>query len=324
MAELPASTVHLWLAEPPGTDRELFEMLAQLLGTPLPGESRVLALGALRERLLQLHAAGGQCLVVVDESHKISDAGLEAIRLLNNLEQGAAKLIQVLLLGQKELTELLAAPGHEAFRQRIANFELLGCMRPLQVRDYVRHRLRVAGGEPGIFPEPLLDAVAEAAAGTPRLTNSLCDRALRNAFEAGRQVVDAKDLLQAAEEVGVYRKAFHFLLAREPAAGQPPPAAPVAPEPRPQAAGEPAAAPAAPPEPQPAPVPVPSFAAPAPAAGPADAAPRPARERPPAGPLLLLAGGIAALAASLLYYRIRATASYGGDWVGHLVADLLR
>jgi len=317
MADLPESTVHLWLAEPPGTDRELFQLLLQRLGARLDWDSRVLALGVLRDKLLKLHAAGGTFLVVVDESHKFSDEGLEAIRLLNNLEQGASKLLQVLMLGQQELIGMLTGPSHEAFRQRIANMEVLGRMKPSQVRDYVRHRLRVAGGDPGIFPDLLLDAIAEAAEGIPRLTNSLCDRALRNAFEGGRRIVDTKDLLQAAEEVGVYRKAFHFLVGRE--RSETAPTSPAAPTPAP----EPARIPPAQSAPQstatgpagPAP-----WICPPPEIGTSAVAP----QRPLLLPLALLAGGIAALMASLLYYYSRAAVLYGGDWFAHLVQDLVR
>lgn len=317
MADLPETTVHLWLAEPPGTDRELYQMLLERLGARLNWESRVLSLGVLRDLLLKLRAAGGRCLIVVDESHKFSDEGLEAIRLLNNLEAGAAKLVQVLMLGQEELTGMLEAAGRVAFRQRIANLEVLGRMKPPQVRAYVRHRLRVAGGEPDLFPDLILDAVAEAAEGIPRLINSLCDRALRNAFEAGKPVVDTKDLLQAAEEVGVHRKAFHFLVAR----GRTEVAEPVAdtfrapataPETVPGADGAAESAPWVLP-PQESGAPPPELAASA----------VPAR-RSLLLPLALLAGGVASLAASLVYYCSRATALYGGDCLARLIQDLVR
>lgn len=285
MAELPGSTAHLWLAEPPGTDRELLQMILQRLGTGSAWESRVLALGVLRDRLLELHAAGRRFLVVVDESHKCSDEALESIRLLNNLEQGATKLIQILMLGQEELTEMLTRAGREPFRQRIANFEVLGRMTSSQVRDYVLHRLRVAGGEPGIFPALMLDAVAAACGGIPRLVNSVCDRALLHAFESGRGAVASADLLHAAEEAGVHRKALHFLVGRERDAAAPPP----------------------------------STSLPSERAAPAGTPPRPLL-----APLAILAGGVAALAASLLYYCSRAAVPHGGDCLAHLVRGLVK
>lgn len=303
MNGLPEGTVQVWCAEPPSADQELLKMLLERVGAKLAWESRVLALGVLREILLKLNAAGRRCLLVVDESHKFTDEGLEAIRLLNNLEHGSAKLIHVLMLGQEELTGMLARPGREAFRQRIANLETLGRMTPRQVRDYVRHRLGVAGGDPALFPELLLEAVAEAAGGIPRLTNSLCDRMLLHAFEQGKTAVDEKDLLLAAEEIGVYRKAFHFLVARQQGGDAPPASTPPregAPAPLAQ---EPPAAPA------------PLFAAPERDEALGAAAPAPGMT----GPLLLLAGGLAALAASLLFYSSRAAALSDGSWLGRLV-----
>ncbi|MHB8835963.1 MAG: ExeA family protein [Candidatus Methylomirabilia bacterium] len=308
MSGLPESTVQLWLAEPPGTDRELFQLLLQRLGARFAWDSRVLALGILRDMLLKLHARGGQCLVIVDESHKFSDEGLEAIRLLNNLEQGGLKLIQVLMLGQEELASMLTGTGREAFRQRIANFEVLGRMDPPQVCDYVGHRLRVAGGDPAIFTDLVLEAVAAACGGIPRLINSLCDRALLHAFEGGKAAVDTKDLLKAAEDVGVYRKAFHFLVGRERTE---------------TAAPTPAAAPA--PAPAPAPVSGTQEAAACSAATVKEENRFGERHEPPrrlAGPLVFLASGAAALAASLYFYCSRATVLNGGDCLAHLVREI--
>jgi general secretion pathway protein A len=308
MAGLPESTVHVWFAEPPGTDRELFQMLLERLGSRFIGDSRVLALGVLRDLLLKLHAAGGRCLVVVDESHKFSNEGLEAIRLLNNLEQGAAKLVQVLMLGQEELTEMLTGKGREAFRQRITNLEILGCMKPAQVCDYIRHRLRVAGGDPQLFPDLILEAIAAAAMGIPRLTNSLCDRALRNAFEGGRLVVGAKDLLQAAEEIGVDREAFHFLVGQERVAAE---------------SSEAASSAVGPAEPAPWTCPRPEIVPPA-ATGGESASTSETPRRTLLVPLALLAGGIVALAASLVFYCSRTTALSGGDCLLELAQDIFR
>lgn len=286
MVDLPDDTVHLWLAEPPETDREILQALLRRLGYPITWESRVLALGALRDRLLEIRARGGRFLLVIDESHKITDEGLETIRLLNNLEEGADKLIQILLLGQEELTGMLTRTGREAFRQRIGNLEVLGRMSAPQVRDYVHHRLRVAGGEPAIIPDLLDEAIAGAGGGIPRLTNSLCDRALLLAFESHKPAVDAKDLLRAAEDIGLYGKAVQSLV------GQ----------------GQAESSPADPP------VSVKQAVLPDPVLE--------SRGRL-IGPLAFLAAGVAALAASLFFYCFRAVRLYGGDCLSHLMRDLL-
>jgi general secretion pathway protein A len=229
MPDLGTDTVYLWCAEPPLSDQELFRLLGGRLGLDLHGQSRVQALAILREKLIDMAAQGTRCLLIIDESHKCSDDGLEALRLLNNLEQGASKLIQMLLLGQEELLALLKAPGHEAFRQRVANLEILGRMNIDQTRAYVQHRLKVAGATTEIIPALLIDAIAVAAGGIPRVINSFCDRALLYAFERGRSTLTEKDVLAAAEDVGLYRQTFHALQANTdvaPASPAPPPSTP--------------------------------------------------------------------------------------------------
>lgn len=356
MADLPADIVHLWLPEPSATDREILLLLLKRFGYATAWESRVLALVALRDRLMEINGKGNRCLLVVDEAHKITDEGLETIRLLNNLEEGASKLIQILLLGQEELIDMLKRADREHFRQRIANFEVLGRMRGQQVRDYVHHRLRVAGGDSSIIPDVLIEAVAEAAGGIPRLTNSLCDRALLHAFENRRTSVDSQDLLRAAEDVGLYRGAFHFLLARGivktihpiPAlaaaydsTGSAPPMPSQPDAPAPIAMLEPVAAttsPAPAVAPTPAPIaPVIPFSTlparqipnaksglefPVEEAQPTEERSVETARKPLVGALMLLATSVAALGISLLYYCSQAFRLYGGECLSHLLEDM--
>jgi len=115
--------------------------------------------------------------MIIDESHLISGDTLNGIRLLNNLEEGSTKLIQVLLLGQKELIEKINRPEMEPFRQRIAALEIIGKMNADRVRKYVTHRIQVAGGDPSIFTKSGWEAIGVAFndGGIPRSINTLCD-----------------------------------------------------------------------------------------------------------------------------------------------------
>jgi len=47
-----------------------------------------------------------------------------------------------------------------------------------ETREYIRHRLSVAGGNPDIFDDEACEAVFRYSGGIPRLTNLLCDTAL--------------------------------------------------------------------------------------------------------------------------------------------------
>lgn len=213
MADLPEGAALIWLAEPPATDLELLRFIAHELGIETsPDDSRVFLLRDIRRELLGLLGDGKRALMVIDESHLANDDVLECIRLLNNLEEGPAKLLQIILLGQPELMTRLARPEMENFRQRIAGLEQIGTMDGGRLREYILHRLQVAGAEGEIFTDQALEAVCLSTGGVPRRTNSLCDRALRMAFEAGNEQVDTKDVHRAAMDLGMGRETMHYIV----------------------------------------------------------------------------------------------------------------
>ena len=74
---------------------------------------------ALNRFLLERHAAGDHCLLLIDEAQCLAPAVLEQLRLLTNLETQSAKLLQIMLVGQPELRELLARPELEQLAQRV-------------------------------------------------------------------------------------------------------------------------------------------------------------------------------------------------------------
>ena len=74
---------------------------------------------ALNAFLLQAHAAGQSCLLIIDEAQNLAPTVLEQLRLLTNLETDERKLLQILLIGQPELREMLARPEMTQLAQRV-------------------------------------------------------------------------------------------------------------------------------------------------------------------------------------------------------------
>ena len=214
MAAVPEKTRIIWLGEPPDTSEELLLFLTQELHISPESSGRIFVLRDIREHLLKLHNEGNRCLLIMDEVHKISDDVLESVRLLNNLEQGSIKLIQMLLIGQEEFIVKLSRPNLESFKQRIAWFEAIGKMTSLQTHEYIMHRLKVAGSQSIIFTDEAIETVAGSARGTPRLVNTLCDRALRVSYEANKTIVDLDSVRLAADEIGLGSEVSWWLFHR--------------------------------------------------------------------------------------------------------------
>ena len=158
---------------------------------------------ALHHYLLDNHERGRKTVLMIDEAQHLDFDVLEQIRLLTNLETNDEKLLQIILIGQPELTEKLSRPELRQLNQRItARYNL----QPLNLQEttaYIRHRLEVAGLRGGIslFEPAAVKQIHSLTRGIPRLINVLCDRALLGAYGQQRSRVNKKLIAEAAAEV---------------------------------------------------------------------------------------------------------------------------
>ncbi|SNX58783.1 general secretion pathway protein A [Nitrosomonas ureae] len=213
-ADFPESIKLIWMAEPPANSTDLYLFLAQELGLQPTSSEKTFVMRDIRNALMTINAEGKKCLVIIDESHLMSEDVLNGIRLLNNLEEGSIKLIQLLLLGQDELMEKINKPEMIPFKQRIAALESLGKMTTDGVLKYITHRIQVAGGNPNLISATGWEAISIAfsAGGTPRTINSLCDRSFNVAYERNKSAIDAKDVYEATQRMGLITDVFHYII----------------------------------------------------------------------------------------------------------------
>ena len=158
---------------------------------------------ALHRYLLENYERGRKTVLMIDEAQHLDFNVLEQIRLLTNLETNDEKLLQIILIGQPELTEKLSRPELRQLNQRItARYNL----QPLNLQEttaYIKHRLEVAGlrGGVSLFETAAIKQIHALTRGIPRLINVLCDRALLGAYGQQRGSVNKKLIAQAASEV---------------------------------------------------------------------------------------------------------------------------
>ncbi|MBC7445933.1 MAG: AAA family ATPase, partial [Polaromonas sp.] len=208
LEQIPAGCHVAYIFNPKLTVTELLQSVCEefhiTAGAAAPANPPTVKdyIDALNAFLLQAHAAGQSCVLIIDEAQNLLLEVLEQLRLLTNLETSQRKLLQIVLIGQPELRAMLARPEMEQLAQRvIARFHLDALSEPESAR-YIEHRLAVAGlAGPLPFDRAALRRIHRLARGVPLRINLLCGRALLGAwanglFRANRQVVD-----KAAAEV---------------------------------------------------------------------------------------------------------------------------
>ena len=159
-------------------------------------------LAIIKDFLVEQYAQGKKILLVVDEAQNLSKKVLEEIRLLSGIETKKEKVLRIILAGQPELGDTLDSPRLEQLAQRVRLRFHLGRLSRAETRDYILHRLNVAGAEDReIFTTEALRLVFIYSGGVPRLVNILCDTALLCAFADEKTVVDEQVIRAAVEEL---------------------------------------------------------------------------------------------------------------------------
>jgi general secretion pathway protein A len=168
---------------------------------PEPG-SKAKNIETFYQFLIEKYAQNRPVLLIIDEAQNLSDAALEEVRMLSNLQSDDQSLIQIMLVGQPELKHRLRNPGHGAFAQRIAvNFFLSG-LTDKETESYISHRLKKAGGNSDIFSPEAIEMIFQASGGIPRTINLLCDAALVYGFGYEFETIDAPVIEQVIKDKG--------------------------------------------------------------------------------------------------------------------------
>jgi general secretion pathway protein A len=152
---------------------------------------------ALNNFLIERRRAGENTVLIIDEAQNLDPPALEQVRLLSNFETATDKLLQIFLAGQPELQSKLDLPELRQLKQRIS----LRCViRPLtaeETRDYIQHRLRIAGGRRNdIFSDGAVNRITRYSGGIPRLVNIVCDHALLFGYAEQKRRIDEETIEQ--------------------------------------------------------------------------------------------------------------------------------
>ena len=184
-------------------DVELLQCLLSEFGIPDYGTKKVKLLDELRAYFLEQHAAGRHVVIIVDEAQHLSPAAIEELRLLSSIDSQDRRIVSIALTGQPTLDDVIDEESLAPLRQRTRLRQRLRPMNEADTAEYIRHRLRVAGGDADKMFEPeTLHEIHRLTLGTPRLINTLCDSALMVCRVDAKPRVDMETLVNVVKDLG--------------------------------------------------------------------------------------------------------------------------
>lgn len=183
------------------TGKELLKEICTEFEIDCSKSSRLELLHKLNDFLITQLAQDNNAVIIIDEAQNLTPRILEEIRLISNLETDKEKLVQIILMGQPELSEKLELPTLKQLKQRIVSRYHIYPMNTEESKRYIDHRLKIAGAEGSrIFQPDAIDDVIRYSGGIPRLINIICDQALVQAYSQDKHKIDSKIIREVIVE----------------------------------------------------------------------------------------------------------------------------
>jgi len=200
--ELPPDCDIVYLANPRLSPDEILHAIAVELELDVARDAAKLdVMRVLHGYLLEKHARNRRVVMFIEEAQGMALDTLEEIRMLSNLETTQDKLLQIVLFGQPELNDKLAAHEIRQLRERITySFDLMPLTRT-EIRDYLNTRIRTSGFRGNdLFSAAAIRALERHSCGLLRRINILADKALLAAFARGERRIRALHVRMAARD----------------------------------------------------------------------------------------------------------------------------
>ncbi len=141
---------------------------------------------------------GIQTVLVLEEAHRLSPPILETLRLLLNFgDNEACHGLFLILSGQPGLLPMLNRLPH--VEERLSGRSLLPPFSMEETKQYVAHRLEIAGTRESPFDDEALEVLHRVSGGIPRRINRIADMSLLLGFAEEVERLNA-ELVQAVAD----------------------------------------------------------------------------------------------------------------------------
>ncbi len=201
LRNLDENTKTVFIFNPILDVKDFFKFVCIDLGIQVKDQTKGDCLLEIYQFLIESYKKKRNVVLIIDEAHNLNPFILEEIRLLSNFETATDKLVQIILVGQPELSYTLNLPKCRPLKQRIGLWFYLSPLNQKETDEYIRLRLYQAGLENPCFTEKAIEEVFRHSKGIPRLINILCDNSLTIGYGMDKKKIDENVVKETIAEL---------------------------------------------------------------------------------------------------------------------------
>ena len=198
---LSNQTVYAKVADPGVEILDFFRFIGYAYGIDKDSDTKGSFVKHFNSFLRNSFSEGKKVVLIIDEAQRLSPELLEELRHLSNIEENGTRILNLVFVGQNEFNDILLEDANRALRQRIAiNYDIAPLTED-ETRDYILHRLKVAGSGKNIFCSDAIHEIFLFSDGIPRLINIICDLALLSGYLEDAKTIEAQIIKECAEQL---------------------------------------------------------------------------------------------------------------------------
>ena len=202
LESLNGSVEAAYIFNPKMGPRQLLKTIIEEFGIQVRSDNTKDLIDLLNAFLIKKKASGKKVILLIDEAQNLNRNVLEQLRLLSNLETNRDKLLQIILVGQPELSEMLNSHALRQVGQRITLSYRLSPLTFNECKEYIQYRINMAAQKSAIkFDRSAYRQIFKYSKGIPRLINIVCDRSLLTAFVLNQFKISASIAKASVKEL---------------------------------------------------------------------------------------------------------------------------
>jgi general secretion pathway protein A len=182
---------------------DFFNFIANVFSIDKKFSTKGEFLNHLSKFLHDAYSKNKKVLLIIDEAQRLKPELLEEIRLLSNIERQDTKLLNIFFVGQEEFNNVLIEPENRALRQRITINYYIEPLTENETKEYIKHRLNIAGSKRNIFSSSAIREIFSFSKGFPRLINIICDLALLTGYVKEQKTINEFIIKECAKELQI-------------------------------------------------------------------------------------------------------------------------
>jgi len=180
----------------------LLKKIGNQFGVELETPDKVEIISNIYQQLMKLKDEGKKAVVLIDEANMLKNKEMmEELRGLLNIQYEEGNLITFILFGLPEMEDYLKLD--KPLYQRVSMRMLLGSLSPESTKEYINHRITVAGRESPLFTDEAIDIIHEFSKGKPRMINTISDNVLLEGYLLKKPLIDEHLVKEVVQDLGL-------------------------------------------------------------------------------------------------------------------------